>query len=171
MATAVLTDFKVYQAINFVNNNVFWVGIAQNTTEWADEYDPPAPSPSVSELTEPISYQRVLLSDAFLVVPLSGGEIEYIDERYTQVDEEDAYTENAHYVYVKAVFDGNDHPLVEFRQYGLYINLTPANGYENYYALLPSQVDDVGVLVAYNNVCKHQRELYKREFIEFIIEV
>lgn len=168
----VLNDFRTIQAIDFIDNNVFWIGIAQDTTEWDNPLISPDTDADTQALTEPISYQRVLLSDVFLVMSVSAasaGEIVYNDEYWTQVDEEDAYDLNAHHVYIKAVFDGNEHPLVEFRQYGLFLNLTPSAGYENYYALLHSQVEDVGDFVAYNNSPKHQRELYKREFIEFII--
>jgi hypothetical protein len=172
-SAVILSEFKTNQAIDFINNNTFWIGIAQDETEWDNPLVSPEPSVLTTSLTEPISYQRALLSDVFLVMNVSAasaGEIEYEDGYWTQVEEEDAFDENVHHVYIKTVFDSTNHPLVEFRQYGLFLNLAPSAGYEDYYSLLPEQVEDEGIFVAYNNTPKHQRELYKREFIEFILE-
>lgn len=173
----ILTDYKVYNALSFKNDNTFWICIAQNVTEWDDEYNPPAESADTQVLTEPISCQRVVLSDIFLVKPVSGAtaptsasEIYFDGDYYTQVDDADAYTENAHHVYMKAILNSDEHPLVEYRQYGLFMNLVPISGYENYYILLAAQVNDYGVFIDYNNTSPHQRELYKRDFIEFIVE-
>lgn len=162
--------WRVDRAIEFMNGHTFWFGIGQNTTPWTNEANPPDEDDTVEILTEPIGYERVIASDVFLVKLAETGEILFEDNYYTYVSEANAYTEGARWMYCRAEFVGNKHPLVSFRQYGLYIDLVPGTGYEAYYTLLPSQVDDPGMLVTYSNCLAHPREATKREFLETIIQ-
>lgn len=162
--------YRIQRALDFLNNNVFWFCIGGITTEWPDPLNPPVEDPEATTITEIASFQRVTATDKFLVKLDPNGEIEYDNDIFTYVANENAYVENAHYMYCRAEFVGTIHPLVTFRQYGCFINLVPAAGYENYYTLLPEQVANVGTLVVHSNCVGHTREAKKREFLEFIIQ-
>jgi hypothetical protein len=69
------------------------------------------------------------------------------DSNWGFVATENAYSAKARWVYVQAIIDGNELPLVSYREIGLYSALQVAEGVgEDSAVLLPAQVANNGVL-------------------------
>ena len=82
----------------------------------------------------------LLESDARVPVPVNG-------LYYAYVDDADAYTELARWVYGRFMVDpSSGHPTGTFRVIGIFSGLTPGAGHEAADYLLPADVDDRGIL-------------------------
>jgi hypothetical protein len=141
---------RVLRALQFKTNNELWGAIGR-TTAWDNEADPPDDPVSATTIEEPIVYvkaalvtlSKIVSTDAHIIINSQG---------YAYVDDEDAYDEDARFLIVDVMFD----PVVEqvygnFRQIGLFANLTPTTGHESDDFLIPADVSDEGVLVYVHN--------------------
>jgi hypothetical protein len=145
------------------NGEDLWV-VMGKTSAWTDEESPDTPLPGDITIVEPIVAIKIatkyvckeITEEAYLLLAGAERAVVVIDETmvYLQlVDDEDAYTEAARYLYLKVTYDPviEAHPsFTSFRVYYVTSGLTPAAGYESADWLAPANVDDYG-LVEYEN--------------------
>jgi hypothetical protein len=136
------TQHHVQQAVRFKSlpGLFFCIGRSQ---AWPDGDVPPPLDESMSAVDGPIGYKRV--QRLLHLVPDSSGGFEFNETTWREVDEADAYTEGAIYLYLETRLKPSDFPAVQYRQVGLYSGLiqtpgSPAN------VLLPNEVTDPGFL-------------------------
>ena len=160
---------RARRALLHKTNSTYWVAIGR-TTAWDDEEVPPDPSPSASAITEPIVYVTPTTVSLCKVVT-SGEDITHLGTKYELVDDVDAITEGARYLYIMARFDPTSgQPYDTFRQVALYSNLVPASGHESDNWLEPANVSDEGLLEYLDNDVATIMTTTRLEVIEIMIE-
>jgi hypothetical protein len=147
-ATFGLATYKgrVERVLAFKNNHTLWCGIG-GQDEWAEENNPPAPSPIVIDIDTPILYVKAdfvtlcTWSDVEADVEVAGSYYEYASDN-------DAMDKLARFLYARFTFDGTIQgiPTGTFRQVGIFSNLVPASGHGNDTWLAPADVADIGLL-------------------------
>jgi hypothetical protein len=121
-----------------------WVCLGR-TTAWPDEDNPPDPTPGTEEIEEAIVFVKPGRFTLCKQVE-SGGDVTVDGVKLAFVDDANAYTENARFLFIETVFDTSIHPHANYRQKGVFTDLTPAAGHETDDWLAPSDVSDRGVL-------------------------
>ena len=124
---------------------------------WDDEEIPPAEHMETTSLDEPIGFKR--FEKAQLVVPVEnvegttplGNEIVYKGRQWQLVPDSEAMEKGARWVYLTVSIEPEDLPYSMFRQIGVIKGLKPNPSFISRNALAPNQVDDTGVLLAYDN--------------------
>lgn len=134
-----------------------------------DEMSPPVPM-NTDELKEPIAYKKV--ETMFHVVPDDNGTLVYKDTKWKIVEPHNAITEGARWVYISTTVAYNEVPTnISYRQIGCYTGLRKKQGVSTgKYALLPTEVEDAGVLEVLDNRRAIYREADQREKLVLIIE-
>lgn len=161
------TSYGLRSLINLdlKTNHEFWVVIGQ-TEAWDTEGDVPEPfAPGDTSIATPVvAIKPAVLSlcrevsEADYNLLLEGQRasvvIEGVTHYFAFVADEDYLTEYARFLYMHAIYStplGMPSPSSgDFRQYSVYLDLTPAAGYESADWLAPANVDDYGIL-AYSN--------------------
>jgi len=126
-------------------------------TPWDDEEIPPAENMETTALDTPIGYKK--FEQAQLIVPLNnvsgttplGNEIIYKGQQWQIVPDSEAFEKGARWVYLTVTIQLDDLPYSMFRQIGVIKGLQPNPSFIQYDSLAPNQVDDAGVLLAYDN--------------------
>ncbi len=168
MAAITTIGSKVRKATEFINLNNVFMGLGKSTP-WEDDDNPPSPERLAKALIEPIGYKQV--TTKVLVVPDTNGEFVTKDGKFRQVAFENAYDENACWVYVELDIDYAELPLGWYRQIGLFTGLTRAAGVEpGKVALLPTEVESAGILEVLDNRKPSSRLEDQRETISLVIE-
>ena len=166
---------SVSRALDFYNKDEIFFCIGK-TSPWPDEENPPEPDAD-STIEGAIGYKRHEFK--YLVVPYDGGDtpdgtviIDYgPDSKWKAVPAGSAVDEKAMWVYVETTINAEDFPLGDYRQVGLYTNLVRASGVDsNKTTLLPSEVEDPGLLEIIDNRVKVTRLEDTRENLSFIIK-
>jgi len=139
---------RIYDALALKTNATLWVALGR-TTAWSDEQNPPAASPSATTIEEPIVYVKIpdegVLS---LCKRVESSEDVVVDgTKFDYVADGNAYTENAHFLFIQADYDGTTMPYANYRQKAIFADLTPASGHESDTWLAPANVEDEGVLL------------------------
>lgn len=124
---------------------------------WDDEEVPPAEHMETTALDTPIGFKK--FKKAQLVVPLEnvagttplGNEIVYKGQQWQPVNPSEAFDKGARWVYLTVDILPDDLPYSTFRQIGIVKDLKPNPSFASRDALSPTQVDDLGVLIAYDN--------------------
>jgi hypothetical protein len=160
------TSYGLRSLINLdlKTNHEFWVVIGQ-TDDWTSEPTPDAFAPGDTSIADPVvAIKPAVLSlcrevsEADYNLLLEGQRasvvIEGVSHYFAFVADEDYLTEYARFLYMHAIYStplGMPSPSSgDFRQYSVYLDLTPAAGYESADWLEPANVDDYGIL-AYSN--------------------
>lgn len=153
MAT-VTKNAHVENALRFYGERQnMYLGIARSTTPWSNENVPPEEDPSVNDLIELVGMRKCNVS---LARELGEGEtttkqtVEFKGKTWVLVNEGDAYTEGATYVYVSGAISGAELPLGTYRQAGIFTKVTVEDGVTAS-AVLPSQITSRGTLCFYVN--------------------
>lgn len=132
-------------------NSYFVLG---RTTEWSNEESPPTPDPKTIAVDEVIGYKRA--STVSLCRPLKSGEtpqydtIEYGGRTWVLIPQDKAFEEEAKWVYYYTEITGDELPTGFYRQVGVHIDLKPQSNVSKP-NLLPSEVNDKGTLVTFDN--------------------
>lgn len=131
-----------------------YLAIGKGITPWSNENNPPAEDASTTDISELIGMKKcetVSLARKVLQGEEPTGQVvDYEGERWLLVNEQDAYTENAHYLYIKATLRGAELPVGTYRQVGIYTGVEVKDGVTTT-AVLPSELDSNGVLQFYAN--------------------
>lgn len=107
----------------------------------------------------------------YLVVPDSGGSISFRGQTYAIVSPSDAYTRGARFVYIVVNLLYNELPIEPFRQIGIHTGLTRKTGVSgSQFNLLPSEVQDCGVLEIVDNRSPIFRDISQRDILAVIVE-
>jgi hypothetical protein len=160
---------RVKRALAFKQQSSLWACVGRKTA-WTDENDPPVEEPATEYLDEPICYAAPSVITVCKQVS-SGGDVTVEGQKYAFVSDGDAYTENARFVYLKALFDPDSgQPNHNFRRTGVYSGLTPQAGYESRQWLDPANVSDPGVLEYLDNHREMSLGPGESRQIEIVIE-
>lgn len=141
---------RVLRALDFKTNNELWGAIGR-TTVWTNEALPPDDPLDATAIDEPIVYVQAGIT-TLAKISSGSGDVSVNGQYYTYVDDVNAYTEDARFLIT--IFSVNPmlgHPYGNFRQIGVYANLTPTTGHESDTFLAPENVSDDGVLVYVHN--------------------
>lgn len=171
----------VARALDFYNKDSIWFGIGK-TSKWSVEdlgvdfeterdYDsnPPVPK-NTDEITELVGFKRTEFKS--LVVQDDNGTLEYRNTKWRIVAPEDAQKVGARWVFLSAGLTFNELPAEKpYRAIGVYTGLKPVEGTsEARYSLVPSQVEDEGMLEVIDFRKPVYRDVDVRERIKLIVE-
>jgi hypothetical protein len=164
-------DACVKRALHAKQNCTFW-SVLGRTTAWPDEEIPPGETPASHNVDEPICYVKA--DTVRLCKPVSSdGDITVNLQQYAFVEDEDAYSEGARFIYIHCEFSVEEFPALPYgvyRQHGLLSDLIPTAGHENDQWLAPVNVQNPGVLEYWNNHTVHSFGLGNPADIKFILE-
>ena len=80
------------------------------------------------------------------------------------------YTLKGNYLYLKFELGVNDFPNVDYRQYGVFVDAQPKEGYANATKLEVNKFSSLGNLIYLDNVAVRKRYNNTRHLIEIVIE-
>ena len=150
--------------LDLKTNHDFWFVVGQ-TADWTAEPSPDAFAPGDTTISGPVVAikpavlslcREVSVGDYNLLAEGSRASvtIEGVAHYFAFVDDANYLTEYARFLYMHAIYStplGMPSPSTDdFRQYSVFMDLTPAAGYESADWLAPGNVDDYGIL-AYSN--------------------
>jgi hypothetical protein len=155
-AATIMYEGSVESALD-LKAATLWLCFAGMTTPWSDDANPPTPAPGETAIAEPLVYIKASVQHLCRPVTLVEWEALAMDARvpvpingiyYAYVDDEDAYTEVARWLYVQVTINptGSGHPAGAFRMLRLLKGLVPAAGYEGADWLVPANVSSRGKL-------------------------
>ena len=159
----------VNRALDFFGKDTMYFSIGR-TSAWVDDNNPPEPSTSTQDISEIIGYKKVEVK--YMVVPDEiNGTIVYRNTKWRIVDQAQALTNGARWVYVEANILYTELPLGWYRQVGLYSGLQKAVGVSgSKYNLLPSEVLDNGVLEVVDNRQPSNRQSDQKDKLTLVLE-
>lgn len=159
----------------FYKDDIYF-GIAKSTP-WEDPSDtnisdtnPPIPEFDTTELNEVIGFKKA--EQVLIVVPDDTGEIVYQDTQWRIVSPEDAFKEKARHIFLSTTIRYDELPLGKYRQVGVFVGLKPKEGIPaGQYNLLPSEVQDIGVLEVVDNRQDSNRQADQKETLNIVIKL
>ena len=141
---------RILRALQFKTDNELWGAIGR-TTAWDDEADPPDDPITSTTIEEIIGFVKAGVVGLAKAVE-SNEDVTINGQKYTYVDDVDAYDEDARYlILIVRIVPSDGHPYGNFRQIGIYANLVPTTGHESDVYLVPGDVSDAGTLVYVHN--------------------
>lgn len=141
-----------------------WLGLGR-TAAWPDENNPPAPSNTATTIETPIGYKK--FSQITFVKQDADGDITYLGNKYTAIDDTEAATLNSVLLYLKAIVEYTELPPATTRQMGVFRNLQHNQG--EAVAVLPAQVTSVGLLEIIDNTVPNTRAEYQRDEYSYML--
>ncbi|AAX92368.1 baseplate morphogenetic protein C [Staphylococcus phage Twort] len=142
------------------------------TSPWSNEQSPPQPKDTTTTLDEVIGYKKAkkvaLVRPAQPTTDDSKTKIQYGNREWVEVSPENAIKEGAKYVYLQAEVVGEELPLGTYRQVGFTMGLKSSTDKLN---LLPSEVQDAGTLIFYDNKQFQNRVAQTTVTESFIMEL
>lgn len=158
----------VKRAIRFLEEDSIYVALGK-TDPWGEDETPPLPEPD-DEIEDIQGYKKI--ETKTLVIPDEEGAIVYRNTRWSAVTVEEAYERGARWAYVCCWFEYDELPTnIQYRQVGLLTGLKRKEGVDvGKYALVPSEVEDNGVLEVLDNIHPVYRDMDKREKVAIIME-
>lgn len=135
--------------IYYENVGDLYIAIGR-TSPWNDEENPPDPTGLETNVEEVIGFKKVD-QFYFVVEDEVGGNLTFRGKTWRIVTVDNIFIEQSRWIYVSASIVGDELPLSEYRQVGLYSGLVPSFGFENADVLLPNQIDNSGVLEILGN--------------------
>lgn len=174
MASITTINLRILNAINLKNQENLYFAIGR-TTAWDDEENPDTPSTDTKEIDELIYIKKisikqlVKLDDPYDVYTVSVT-VDNVD--YNYVAEANAYTEEAHRVYLSSTisYDSIAPTDTSFRQIGILLDPLDSNG-DNLTGVeyLAASVANQGQLLYYMNRTLITRDPAEQDKIEIII--
>ncbi|AWD93036.1 baseplate protein [Bacillus phage vB_BceM-HSE3] len=159
----------VARALDFFERQDIYIGIGKPDA-WQDEDLPPAPTIADTALQTLIGVKRT--EAQYMVVPDPNGTIAYRDSRWRVVPADQALQEGARWVYIEAYLRYDELPLSDYRQVGVFSRLKPKKDVPpGKYALLPTEIESVGLLEVLDNRKKTSRNLDQKEKLSLVIEL
>lgn len=168
------TKNRVYTAVNFKASDSLYLAIGR-TTPWPDEYNPPTPLVSQTEVDELVYIKKIQVRHMVrLDSPYDayGVDVEVGDYSYNYLTDAQAFNEDAYRLYLsETIFYDDIAPTnTTFRQIGILLNPTDAYGSVLTGAeYLAASVNDQGELLYINNVQAVTRTPEQSEKFEFIL--
>lgn len=165
----------VSRALDFFNTASIYFAIGKSTP-WEDpenpeinDDNPPEPNVDDSDLQEIIGFKRV--ESIYMVVPDDSGEIIYRDTRWKAIPADQAKAKGAKWVYIESTIRYDELPLGRYRQVGVYTNIKLKSGVSpSKFNLLPSEVEDHGLLEVIDNRTDSNRQIDQREVLSLVLE-
>ncbi len=169
-------DGHVLKAVEFYDNvhsNRDYYFALGKTTPWANESDPPQPLYANNALLELIGFKR--LNRCELIYPVSSNEtLTYKGQKFGIASPSTARQFGARWVFISADFIGDEFPLVQYRQIGLFSRITRLPGVDlNKEVLLANEVDLVNnppflFYIENREFCK--RQVNQTDTVRLVIE-
>ena len=126
-----------------------FVGVGR-TTPWEDEENPPAPSSTDTTLEELIIYKRP--NRLTFVTNDDNGELTILGDKYRALTLEEARDIQSRLVLIQTTFSTADFGgPVDYRQIGVFTYVVPTAGNESKSILLPSEIEDPGLIIHLTN--------------------
>lgn len=166
--TATVIGSRIRQAVQTVINGDVWVGIGK-TSHWGGDGMPPQVDSETMALTELVALKKAETIN--LVVPDPEGTIEHLGQKWAPVAINNARNKKARWVYIATWLRYGEVPIVEYRQTGAFIApIRKSEVAPGKLTLLPTEIEDIGYLVAMSNRSPIPRAEDQKELVEFIIE-
>ena len=173
MSTGITTKYgRIHRGIVWKNINSLWVAIGK-TSAWSDDANPPAEDVSTTDISEIKGFKKITNKSMCYPVSTGSGDVTVLGQDYKFSTDDDAYTNDARFVYLKGTLEGTElveSPTYSYRQVAIYSNTKPSAGNETLLLLTPSQVADNGVLEYYSNEIPVERRSDRNDVFEFILE-
>ncbi|AMQ66615.1 virion structural protein [Bacillus phage Shbh1] len=156
MAIATL-DSHIYAALTLLEKQSSAYLAIGKPTPWQDDNNPPLEDPKAKTLIDVIGYKKV--KNFSLARPIRDGEdpaslqyptVQYGNTTWVLIPAEQAYVQEAHWLYIDAELLAEDFPPGEYRQVGIHLDLVPHSGVTKL-NLLPNEVQNIGHLHFYSN--------------------
>ena len=175
----------VSRALDFLNKDSIYAAIGKST-KWAQgdckelegdgfdptkDYDLYPPAPSINDnMIDIIGFKKIEIRS--MVIQDDEGSIEYRGTRWRSLGVEEAIEVGSRWVYISTVLTYNELPVsAPYRQVGIYTGLKTLESVpDGKYALLPEDVEDVGLLEILDNRKPVYRDYDVRELIKIILE-
>lgn len=170
----------VSRALDFYKKDSIYYVIGHRN-EWNKSQDAPDASDDVNDQNPPtpkntdtikdiIGYQKV--TSKFLVVKDDTGTIQYKNQKWKIVQESDAISNGARWVYITTYIDYNNLPInLSYRQIGVVTGLSVKSGVSpTKLSLLPNEIGNSGLLEVLDNRTPIYRDADQRERLSLIIE-
>lgn len=147
------------------------------TSPWTDDSNPPDEDENTKKISEIVGYKK--LSKFSLARKLGENEDEatvgypvvtYQQEKWVLIPKNEAYVEDARWLYAEAELHPDEFPLGEYRQVGIQLGLVPNDGVTKQ-NLLPSEVKDTGILEFYENREPQNRTSSVYALEQFMVKV
>lgn len=166
--TGSVIGLRIWQALQMVQAANAWIAIGK-TSIWGDGDAPPQINPATVAISDLVALKKA--ETLTLVVPDPNGAIEHLGQKWAPVAIGDARVKQARYVYVAAWLRYNEVPIVTYRQTGVLLGVSRNGNVDpGKLVLLPTEVADLGYLVAMNNRSPLPRAEDQKELVEFIVE-
>lgn len=173
-------EAHVSRAIDFYNKEDIYFVLGK-TSVWGesdmDNYDssidyevnPPVPK-NTDKIKEVLGYRKA--DYKAMVIQDDKGTLTYRNTKWRVVDKKDALKQGARWVYISTELSYDDLPTEKpYRQIGVVSSLTKASGVEaGKDALIPSEVEDAGILEVIDNRKPTYRDTDVKEKIKLILE-
>ena len=139
------------------------------TEPWENEtqesFVPPAPDLDSTTLDQLVGMKKA--ERVSMVMPDPEGTIEYATIKFKTLTKEQALENKARWVLIETRISFEELPPVSYRQVGVFSRVKPKAGKEGKNILLPSEIQDVGILEVINNrkVVTRQSDTKDRYFM------
>lgn len=165
---AIVNDGSVRILKLMKDHLTFWFAVGK-TSSWPDDDNPPQESVQTALIDDIQGLKKV--DTINFVKEDSNGTIVFGDKKYSVVNEQDIYDQDAIYMYFSATLKFEEFPIVTFRQTALLVDVIPKAGHESDDPLLPENVNSYGKMIAYVNHVPKVRVGYGKDLIEFLIKL
>ena len=156
------------RALSLYESGDIFFGIGR-TEPWGNEnlegFIPPSPDLDATTVDQLIGMKKA--ERISMVMPDPDGTIEYASIRFKTLTKEQALANKARWVLIETRINFEELPPVSYRQIGVFSRVTPMAGSEGKNVLLPSEIQDVGILEVLNNrkVVTRQSDTKDRYFM------
>jgi hypothetical protein len=167
MTAKITLNNRVFRAIQLKNSNLY-MGIGR-TTAWPDEENPPEPADDSTSIEECLYLKKLI--EKRLVIQDYNGELEFNGIYYTEVAEEDAYTQEAVSLFMRTtVHYGDISTSITYRQTGVTADPQKNSVILTGDSYLPAEWDDQGILHYISNYEKVQRDDSQSEQLAVLLD-
>lgn len=167
-------DSHIYSAIQLQKQLNTGYLVFGKPSPWDNDENPPNEVENTKAIDEIIGYKK--LKQYSLSRPIKSEDgtqyptVTYGGQLWELVPVDKAYELGARWVYISAEILPEDFALGEYRQVGVHTGLKPIQGV-NKPNLLPSEVEDPGILLCYENREPQNRTSSVYVLEQFVIEV
>lgn len=166
--TADVVRLRIWKAQQLARSANIWIGYGK-TSAWGNPDDPPDVTYGTTDIQELVALKKAEVVK--LVVPDPSGTIEHAGTLWREVSIDNARSEGARCVYIATYLRYDEVPVVPFRQTGVYVDITRAEGVlPGKLVLLPGEIADHGYLLSVSNRTVLPRATDQKELIEALIE-
>lgn len=160
------------RALALVESGDLYIGIGRKSA-WdneneGDSFIPPEPDVDATNLDELIGMKKA--DRVLMVIPDENGEIEYANEKFRAISNEEAFRLKSRWVLVETTIQFKDLPPIAYRQIGIFSRVKAKEEHKEKDILLADEIEDVGILEILNNRKVVTRQSDTKDRYRMIIE-